>query len=184
MPHKKITKLKDAIRAMHGCESLHVESVPVKEAFEGQTAWEGNVEVFDLISHPKAKRAYAWSYRDGDQNKTIAVLGILPVDSPQSAVKVAIASKSTVAPRNRKLSFGWYRYLYVYAAFWGFVTYSCATHTLATLVRLQTGLPNDGPARLELIISLILWPLATIAAGWVTYRLLARKVTLNMIYVL
>jgi hypothetical protein len=32
---KEITKLKDAIRAMHGCESLHVESVVVKEVFEG-----------------------------------------------------------------------------------------------------------------------------------------------------
>ena len=93
MPHKKITKLKDAIRAMHGCESLHVESVPVKEVFEGETAREGTVEVFDLVGHEKAKRAYAWSYRDGDQDKTIAVLEIPPVDSPQSAVKVAIAAK-------------------------------------------------------------------------------------------
>jgi hypothetical protein len=93
MPHKKITKLKDAIRATHGCESLHVESVPVNEIFEGQTAWQGTVEVFDLVGHPKAKRAYAWSYHDGDQDKTVAVLGILPVDSPESAVKVAIAAK-------------------------------------------------------------------------------------------
>ena len=79
---------------MHGCESLHVESVPIKEIFEGQTAWQGTVEVFDLIGHPTAKRAYAWSYRDGDQNKMIAVLAIRPVDSPQSAVQVAIAAKA------------------------------------------------------------------------------------------
>jgi hypothetical protein len=94
MPHKKITKLKDAIRATHGCESLHVESVPIKEVVENQIAWEGTVEVFDLIGHPKAKRAYAWSYRDGDETKSVAVLQIAPVDSPQSAVKVAIASRS------------------------------------------------------------------------------------------
>jgi hypothetical protein len=93
MPHKRITTLKDAIRATHGCESLHVKSVRVKEIFEGQTAWQGTVEVFDLVGHSTAKRAYAWTYRDGDQNKTIAVLGLPPVDSPQSAVKVAIASK-------------------------------------------------------------------------------------------
>jgi hypothetical protein len=93
MPPKEITELKNAIRAMHGRESLHVESVPVKEVFEGQTAWEGTVEVFDLVGHPEAKRAYAWSYRDGDQNKTIAVLRVPPVDSSQSAVKVAIAAK-------------------------------------------------------------------------------------------
>jgi hypothetical protein len=57
---KEITKLKDAIRAMHGCESLHVESVVVKEVFEGQTAWETKVEVFDLVGHRQVKRAYAW----------------------------------------------------------------------------------------------------------------------------
>ena len=94
MPHKKITQLKDAIRATHGCESLYVKSVPVKEVFEGKTARQGTVEVSDLIGHPKAKRTYGWNYRDGDQNKTLAVLGIPPVDSPQSAVKVAIASKA------------------------------------------------------------------------------------------
>ena len=93
MPPREVTELKDAIRATHGCESLYVESVPVKEVFRGETAWEGIVEVFDLVGHPKAKRAYAWSYREGDQTKTTTVLGLPPVDSPQSAVKVAIASK-------------------------------------------------------------------------------------------
>jgi hypothetical protein len=73
------------------------ESVPVKEIFEGQTAWEGTVEVFDLVGHLEAKRAYAWSYRDGDQMKSVAVLGVPPVDSPQSAVKVAIAAKEKTA---------------------------------------------------------------------------------------
>ena len=91
---KDIPLLKKAIKATHGCESLHIESVAVKEVFEGQTAWEGTVEVFHLVGHPKAKRVYAWTYQDGDQNKTVAVLEIPPVDSPQSAVKAAIASKA------------------------------------------------------------------------------------------
>jgi len=68
--------------------------VPVVERFEGKTAWQGTVEVFVLIDHPKAQLAYAWMYREGDQDKTIAVLGRPPVDSPQSAVKVAIAAKA------------------------------------------------------------------------------------------
>jgi hypothetical protein len=71
-----------------------VGSVRVEEKFQGQLAWSGIVEVFDLIGHPKAKHAYAWTYLDGDQNKTTVVLKIPPVDSPQSAVKVAIASKA------------------------------------------------------------------------------------------
>jgi hypothetical protein len=91
-PPRDITELKNAIRSTHGCESLHVESVPIKEIFEGETPWEGIVEVFELVGHQTAKRAYAWIYRDGDQNKTMTVLGVLPADSPQSAVKIALGS--------------------------------------------------------------------------------------------
>ncbi len=98
MPPKEITELKDAIRATHGCESLHVESVPVKEVFEDQVAWEGMVGVFDLVGHLEAKRAYAWSYRDGDKIKSMALLKIPPVDSPQSAVKVAISAEGRKEP--------------------------------------------------------------------------------------
>jgi len=53
MPPKQITELKDAIRATHGCESLHVESIPVKEVFEGQTAWEGSLKFSILSVIPK-----------------------------------------------------------------------------------------------------------------------------------
>jgi hypothetical protein len=91
---KDIQLLQKAIRETRRCNSRHVASVPVVEQFEGQTAWQGLVEVFDLIGHPQAKRAYAWSYRDGDKIKSITILEIPPVDSPQSAVKVAIASKA------------------------------------------------------------------------------------------
>ena len=98
MSPKEITELKDAIRATHGCESLHVESVPVKEVIGGDTAWEGTVEVFDLVGHPKANRAYAWSYRDGDETKSIVVLQITPVDSPEAAVRMAIASPCLSSP--------------------------------------------------------------------------------------
>lgn len=68
---------------------------PVHEVFQGQTAWQGTVEVFDLIGLAKAKRAYAWQYQDGpNEIKTVAALEIPPVDSPLTAVKVAIAAKA------------------------------------------------------------------------------------------
>jgi hypothetical protein len=54
-----IDELKDAIRKLHGVESTHVKSVPVKEVFKGKTVWEGIVEVFDLKNHPTASRIYA-----------------------------------------------------------------------------------------------------------------------------
>jgi hypothetical protein len=91
---ERITKIKTAIREMNGCDSRHVKSVPVTEIFRGEIIWDGIVEVFDLIDHPKAKRAYAWSYREGEEDKTTVVLAIPPVDSPHAAVIIAIASKA------------------------------------------------------------------------------------------
>ena len=79
---------------MHGCESRFVVSKPVREMFQGQTAWEGIVSQFDLIDHPKAKTCYAWTYRDGEKMRALAVLELPPVDSPETAVKVAIAAEA------------------------------------------------------------------------------------------
>ena len=91
-----IEDLRAVIGKLHGCDSKHVESVPVHEVFRGRTAWRGVVEVFDLIGHPKAKRCYAWSHLDGQQDEKtnyVTVLEIPPVDSPQTAVRVAVASE-------------------------------------------------------------------------------------------
>jgi hypothetical protein len=43
-----IEELKDVIRKLHGVESTHRQSVPVKEVFQGKTTWKVIVEVFDL----------------------------------------------------------------------------------------------------------------------------------------
>ena len=37
-----IEELRDVIRQLHGVESRHVESVPIKEIFQGKTVWEGS----------------------------------------------------------------------------------------------------------------------------------------------
>jgi len=81
---------------LHKCAAIHCAKVPVREVFRGQTLWEGDVEVFDLSGHPKAKRAYGWSHADGKDDldeKIVTVLGLPPVDSAQTAVKVAIVSE-------------------------------------------------------------------------------------------
>jgi hypothetical protein len=61
-----IEELKEVIHKLHGTEATHVETVPVKETFQGQTVWGGDVEVFDLADHPKASRVYAWSHETSD----------------------------------------------------------------------------------------------------------------------
>jgi hypothetical protein len=43
---RNVEELIKAIRRMHGAEATHVESVPVKETFKGETVWEGVVKVF------------------------------------------------------------------------------------------------------------------------------------------
>jgi hypothetical protein len=87
--------LQDAIRHLHGVESRHVETVPIHETFKGQTVWDGEVEVFDLIGHPSASRAYAWSYgTTGTKRQFFAVLHVPPVDSPVAAVRASILAAS------------------------------------------------------------------------------------------
>lgn len=81
---------------LHNCGATWRETVPVHEVFRGQTVWKGEVEVFDLNGHPKAKRCYAWSHLDGpndERTRFVAVLEISPVVSPETAVKVAIAAE-------------------------------------------------------------------------------------------
>ncbi len=65
--------------------------------FQGQTVWDGDVEVFELQDHPKAKKCYAWAHAGGENDHSlryIAVLGIPPVTSPSAAVKAAVVSES------------------------------------------------------------------------------------------
>jgi len=91
-----IDELKDVIRRLHGVESTHIQSVPVKETFQGKTVWEGMVEVFQLHGHEKATKAYAWSHKSDDTKKPkrhVAVLHLGKVTSPLLAVRAAIVQE-------------------------------------------------------------------------------------------
>ncbi|HKU74494.1 MAG TPA: hypothetical protein VJR02_11280 [Pyrinomonadaceae bacterium] len=55
-----IEELQEAIRDRYHTEPTYVETVPVVEKFQGQTVWEGEVEVFDLANFADANRVYAW----------------------------------------------------------------------------------------------------------------------------
>jgi hypothetical protein len=88
-----IEELRDAIRRLHGAQAVHIESVPVKEIFQGRTVWDGIVEVFDLTGHPTAFRAYAWAHDTDDPinpRRHVTVLHLHPVKSARDAVKAAI----------------------------------------------------------------------------------------------
>ena len=92
-----IQELRDVIRRLHGAEATHVESVPVKELFKGQTVWEGVVEVFELTGHTTAHRVYAWAHETDDMNKPVrhvTVLHLHPIKSAQDAVRAAILQEA------------------------------------------------------------------------------------------
>jgi hypothetical protein len=96
-----IAKLQVAVSQLHDCGAMWYGTVPVHEVFNGQTVWQGDVEVFGLFRHPKAKRAYAWAHLDGDQDERtryVTVLEIPPVNSAVSAVRVSVVKEI----RNKK----------------------------------------------------------------------------------
>ena len=51
--------IRTAIKAVHGCDFSHAETATVTELWEGKLVWTGEVEVFDLVAHPKADQAFA-----------------------------------------------------------------------------------------------------------------------------
>lgn len=92
--------LQDAIRHLHGVESVFVESVPVHDTLDGKTAWIGEVQVFDLKGHPTATRCYAWSYAlEGTKRRFLAVLHEGPIDSAVNAVRASVVADVKASKR-------------------------------------------------------------------------------------
>jgi hypothetical protein len=88
-----IEELQEAIRHLYHVEPVYIETVPIKEVFQGETVWEGDVEVFDLPDSPEADRVYAWAHETDNADvprRTVTVLHIPPVTSPQKAVQASI----------------------------------------------------------------------------------------------
>jgi len=88
-------ELKRAVESQHGCTATLIQSVPIKETFDGKTAWHGVVHVFQIHGHPKASKAYAWSspIEESDKRRFFAVLHLPPVTSPVEAVRAAIVAE-------------------------------------------------------------------------------------------
>jgi hypothetical protein len=85
-----IDELAGIIQKLHGATATHRDSVSVKETFNGETVWEGVVEVFDLVGHPSASRVYAWK-NEPDHHVTVLHLG--PIKSAADAVRAAIVQE-------------------------------------------------------------------------------------------
>jgi hypothetical protein len=90
-----IAELQSVFLKLHNCDADYVETVPAVEEFQGETIYQGDVEVFDIRGHPKATRGYGWGYvtTEGGGRRYFTVLELPPVDSPQTTVKAAIMSE-------------------------------------------------------------------------------------------
>jgi hypothetical protein len=91
-----IDELKAVIHKLHGVVATHRVSVPVKEIWQGETVWDGIVEVFDLHGHPDANTAYGWLHDTGDPAKPaqhVTILHVPPVVSPVTAVRAFIVQE-------------------------------------------------------------------------------------------
>jgi hypothetical protein len=92
-----LERLKPAIEHLHNRGAVWHSTVPVQEKFKGQTVWQGDVELFNLIGYPRSKRAYAWSHREGKNDageRFVVVLEIPPVRSAVDAVRASIVKEA------------------------------------------------------------------------------------------
>ncbi len=86
-----LSDLRQAVEDEYGCSATLHRIVRVVEKLEGGTVWECDVAVFNLVDHPTAEIAYAWSNptRTSDSGRFYAGLHAGPVDSPEEAVRAA-----------------------------------------------------------------------------------------------
>lgn len=94
-----LERIKQQVENLHKCCAIYSSTVFVHEELWGKTAWQGDVEIFDLRGHPYADRCYAWS--DGQAKngeRFFAVLQSPPITSAKAAVRVSLAA---VAERDK-----------------------------------------------------------------------------------
>jgi len=94
-------QLKQVLESQHG-EARLIQSVPIAEMPGEHAGWNGVVYIFDLVGHPKAPRAYAWSTPTKDSRKPLffSVLHVGSVSDPIAAVRAAL-----VADRRKPISY-------------------------------------------------------------------------------
>jgi hypothetical protein len=88
---------RQAVELQHGGKAQFVETVHLREEFEGKLAWECDVHVFKLDGVRAGKRAYAWSVVTDEtppQRRVYSALHAGPVKSPRDAVRAAIVAES------------------------------------------------------------------------------------------
>jgi hypothetical protein len=88
-----IPALVEAIKHLHGLDATWVRSEFIREEFNGELVWQGDVECFSVTGHPVVKEAFAWSYpTEAGKRRFMAILGLPPVTGARQAVQAAIVA--------------------------------------------------------------------------------------------
>jgi hypothetical protein len=93
---KRIKVLRTAVEKDVGGKAKHAKSTSVVETFRGKVVWDGVVETFEVASHPKGTRCYAFFYiKDPGGKRVATVVREGPkVNSPELAIRAFIASRA------------------------------------------------------------------------------------------
>lgn len=92
-PDNLIEALKQAIHENHHCAVTHLQSVWVEETDRNETLWTGQVEIFEVQGHAKAKIAYGW-WQEDSETGLVTILALTPTLDARKAVQAYRMSRS------------------------------------------------------------------------------------------
>lgn len=92
-PDNLIEALKQTIHESHNCIVTHLQSVWVEETSGDETAWTGQVEIFEVQGHAKAKIAYGW-WQEDSETGLVTILALTPTLDARKAVQAYRMSRS------------------------------------------------------------------------------------------
>ena len=85
-PKNLIEALKQTIHESHDCIVTHLQSVWVEETDRDEILWTGQVEIFEVQGHAKAKIAYGW-WQDDSETGLVTILALTPTLDARKAVQ-------------------------------------------------------------------------------------------------
>jgi hypothetical protein len=92
-PDNLIETLKQTIHENHDCTVTHLQSVWVEETDGAETLWTGQVEIFEVQGHAKAKIAYGW-WQEDSETGLVTILALTPTLDARKAVQAYRMSRS------------------------------------------------------------------------------------------
>jgi hypothetical protein len=91
-PDNLIESLKQSIYEHHNCEAIYIQSVLVEEISQDKTLWTGQVELFEIRGHEKAKIAYGW-WQEDSETGLVTILALTPTMEARKAVQAYLMSQ-------------------------------------------------------------------------------------------